>query len=493
MFYDNNAVRLCLGCLFLKPRLINNDKYNLTKEDFECCEYHMRLFQVISWLVKHGAEQIDPIDLYNSSQKYQNIIELFDDNNTKDFVQTMKKLANPNNFDIYYEEIKKNSILRNYEKSGFNIDRFRENVQKFTLKEIVDYYDGLQIAIKKRFYQDKNIDETKAGEGFREIKDFFMEEPLFGASTFSEYINTAARGWLNGQLSIYSISSGGGKTSLGLYNLVKVCSPTVWNYKLKKYVPNPCCQHKAGLFIQYEMNAKYEITPRLVASISGVPTYHILNGKYDEGEEERVNEAIEILKQSNIYIVTMPSFTVGLIENYIRDYVLNKNVGYVVFDYISEQASVSSDIAKSNGVATRSDQVLSTISRKLKDVAVENNVAIMTFTQVNANAGVQDILDAGCIAGSRAVQDKADVGAIIMPLRKKEQEVCDMIMDSQFPDVKIKPNRIAHLYKMRFTSEEQGIKVWFNLNLSTGRVVDFWVTDKFDKPYEITKTKLEYK
>ena len=113
--------------------------------------------------------------------------------------------------------------------------------------------------------------------------------------------------------------------------------------------------------------------------------------------------------------------------------------------------------------------------------------------RVNGNVYVQDILDASCIAGSRAVQDKADIAAIIMPLRKKEEEVCNMIMESHFADYKIRPNRIIHLYKMRFTSEEQGIKVWVHLNLSTGRITDFWVTDKYDKPYELNKTKLEYK
>ena len=35
MLYDSNAARLCIGCLLQNPKLLNNDKYNLTKEDFE--------------------------------------------------------------------------------------------------------------------------------------------------------------------------------------------------------------------------------------------------------------------------------------------------------------------------------------------------------------------------------------------------------------------------------------------------------------------------
>lgn len=493
MIYDNNSARLLIGCLMLNTQLINSDKYILTNADFEPVEFHLRLFQAMTSLAKHGARICEAIDLYGTTEKYPTIKTLFDNNNLKDFCSTIKQLANINNVDYYYEEVRKNTILREYEKHGFDVSKFKNNVNNVSLKEIVDYYDGVQADVKKTFYKDKNITELKAGDGFENIKAQFMAEPMFGASTFSEYVNTATRGWIKGQLSIYSIPSGCGKSTLGLYNLVKVCCPEIWDYNAKKIIPNPCYQHKGGLYLQYEMNERYEVTPKIIASISGVPTYHILNGKYDGDEEARVDKAIEILHRSDIYIVTMPSFTVGLIENYIRDYILNHNVEYVCFDYISEQASVSSDIAKQNGVQTRSDQVLATIASKLKDIAVENNVAIMTFTQTNANITTQEILDAGCIAGSRAVQNKADVAGIIMPLRKKEQEVCNMMIESNGLNPNFCPNRILHCYKMRFSSVEQGVKIWFNLNLNTGHITDFWVTDKFDKPMELDKTRLVYK
>ena len=286
--------------------------------------------------------------------------------------------------------------------------------------------------------------------------------------------------------------SGSGKSTIGLYNIAQVACPYLYDEEQKQYISNKCYQHKAALYIQFEMDAETEITPKLLASISGVPTFHILNGKYDEGEEERIDKAIEILHQSDIYIVTMPSFTVDLIETYIRDYVLNHNVGYVVYDYITETATASSDIATKNKVQTRSDQVLSAITSKLKDIAAEYNVAILSFTQVNANINTQEILDASVVAGSRAIQNKCDVAGVVTPLRSKEMEICDMMMDSHFPDCKIKPNRILHLYKIRFSNYEQGTKIWFYLDLNTGRTQDYFVTTKYNQPYQVTKTNLIY-
>ena len=477
----------------INPQLMISGKYNLSKFDFEPMEFHLRLYQAALSLSKHGAKSIDAISIYNLTENKPTVKQLFDQNNLIDFVDTIKQLTNIDNIDLYYQEVRKNSILRKYRGVGFDISRFEGNVESYTIKDIVDYFDGLQISVKKDFFVDKNIIEAKTGDGFERVKEEFKAEPMYGATTFSKYLNEAARGWLRGQLSLYSIGSGLGKSTIGLYNLVLVCCPYIWDDEQNQYIKNPCYQHSAGLYIQFEMDIDREITPKIVASISGVPTYHILNGQYEEGEEARVDRAIEILHESEIYTVTMPSFTTSTIETYIRDYVINKQVGYVVYDYITEGPSISSDIASQNKVQTRSDQVLAGLASKLKDLAVEYNVAILTFSQVNANAYNQEILDASCSAGSRAMQNKCDVAGIIMPPKKQELEICDMMMEKYCPNSKLSVNRVLSLYKVRFGSYEQGIKIWGHLDLNTGHFVDCFVTTKYNQPYDMSKTNLIYR
>lgn len=474
----------------IKPSLALSEKWPLTKADFQPQQFHLRIWQAVYALAKRGASEVAALDCYNLCKNNAEVKRVFDDSNLTDFIDAIKQIANVDNFSVYWESIRKNTLLRAYESAGFSIDKFEQDIEKYSIEDIVQYYDGQQIAIKKEFYKDKDIDELKAGDGFEQVKENFKAEPLFGATTFSRYLNTAARGWIPGQLSIYSIGSGVGKSTLGLANLVWVCCPRIYDEQKERYVDNPCYQHKAGLYMQFEMAGDTEVTPKIVATISGVPCFNILNGHYEPGEEERVDEAIRILHESNLYIVTMPNYTVDLIESYVKDYVINKNVGYVCYDYIVESSSVSSDIAKKNGVATRSDQVLSGIASKLKDLAVEYNIAMLTFTQVNGNAMTQEILDSGVAAGSRAIQNKADVAGVIMPLRKKEQEIADMVCENN-PNM-IKPNRCLSVYKMRFSSEEQGIKIYFRLDLNTGRTEDCFVTTKYDQPYQMSKTSLVY-
>ena len=489
MPYDHNSARLILGAMLIKPSLAINDKYPLDKDNFQH-QFHLRLYQAIVALAKKGAGSIGAMDIYGLCKNNAEVKRLFDDNQLTDFIDAVKQLANVDNFSVYWEAVRKNSLLTEYSKAGFPIDKFEGDVDKYTIQEILDYYDGLAINIRKQFYQDKSTSEIKAGDGFEAVKERFKEEPAYGATSFSRYLNTAARGWQRGQLSLYGAVSGSGKTSIALYNLALVCCPELWDDEKQCYMPNPCYQHKAGLLLQYELNAQEELTPKLIGSISGVATYNILDGKYEDGEEERVDKAIQILHDSNIYLVTMPSFTNDKLRACIKEYATLHDVAYVVFDYVSQQSAVSSDIAKKNGVATRSDQVLSDIVANLKDIAIENNVAIMTFSQTNAAVNTQEVLDAGCLAGSRAMQDKLDVGGIIMPLRRQEKEIVDMMADAG--KCQIKPTRCLHLFKVRFGHQIQHLKIWGRLDLSTGRWTDCWCTNADNQPYQIERTKLVY-
>ena len=489
--YDSQAARLCLGAMLIKPSFALSDKFPLTKQDFEPQIFHLRLYQAITALAKRGAQSISAMDCYTLCANNTEVKRVFDDNSLTDFIDTIKQIVSVDNFELYWTGVRKATLLREYAKAGFDISRFEGEPEKHGIQEILDYYDGLAINIRKQFYQDKSMHELRAGDGFEEIKERFKTEPAFGATTFSRYLNTAARGWQQGQLTMHGAVSGSGKTGVALYNAALVACPELWDDDAGCYQPNPCYQHKAALFIQYELNDQEELTPKLIGSISGVPTYHLLNGNYDDGEEERVDKAIEILHDSNIYFVTMPSFTNDKLKACIKEYATLHDVGYVVFDYVSQQSTVSSDIAKKNGVATRSDQVLSDIVSNLKDIAVENNVAILTFCQTNANVNNQEILDAGCLAGSRAMQDKLDVGGIIMPLRRQEKEVADMMIENASYQGE-RPNRIVHLFKVRFGNQIQHLKIWGKLDLNTGRWTDCWCTDSDNKPYDMTRTKLVY-
>lgn len=82
------------------------------------------------------------------------------------------------------------------------------------------------------------------------------------------------------------------------------------------------------LFITTEQELK-EIQTMMLAFLSGVNEDHILNGKYEGDEEDRVHEAGKILADSPLYIEELPDFNLQDIENTIKRHIRDHGVLYV--------------------------------------------------------------------------------------------------------------------------------------------------------------------
>lgn len=498
--YDDNQAALLLGCLCHNPSLTCSDRYNLDKVDFTPNRFHRILFASIKNLYLKGVQEITDVDVLEYIKNYPKQEEILLESDVGGFIETTKRLCNLENTDYYVSILKKCALLRECQEQGIDIsgvvdieaDPETQNRQldEWELDEIIKHFEGKLSTIKKKFYCNKNIEEYKMGMDLLEVIESFKQEPMFGYSTFSQYLNTASRGFIKGQLTCYSLPSGEGKTCIGSAALANICCDEIFDIPTHSWVKNPSYCGEAGLYIQYEMENRTELSPRILAAVSRVGAKDIMDGHYEYDEEERVRHAVEVVDKNNLYIVSMPQFTMEEIDNYIKDYVLTKNVSFVVFDYISEQSSVNSELARKNKVQTRSDQTLANMANELKEMARKYNIAILTFTQCNGKEKEAKVPDKSCIAGAQAVANKLDVGCIITKLRGDEKSIAEMyVNEKEFNG--LTPNRVIHVYKVRFGSEEQNIKIYGYLNLSTGEFVDMFVTDKNNEPYQMQKTVLK--
>ena len=499
MLYSDNSAIMVLGHLLNKPTILLNDKYNLEGCDF--AEFHRIIFWAIKNITITGAKEIDEVAVDMFLQTNEQRYSLAKECDFMQFIVNAKEIARVDDFDYHYNIVKKYSLLRYYKKNNMDISYFydeakdnQDHLNEYEMEDIVKYFDKIQTQAKRNFLVNTDIEEIKAGYKMEEVVEHFTHTPMFGATTPSFYLNSISRGLLKGQLNIISLKSGGGKSTWALYNAVLLGCPRIYSEKQGCYIDNPYYTNEGVLYIDYEMSQLYETSPKLLSSLSNVPTTNILNGYYEGGQRERVDEAIKILHDSNIYMINMPNFTLSAIDTYVQDYVLNHNVGYLFFDYISEQASINSEVAVKNKVTTRGDMVLATMSSTLKDIAVKYNISVSTYTQTNAKADTAEILDASCIAGSRAVQNKADIAAVMTDIREDEIEIANDIIESkkrQGVKLLTYPNRIIHLYKVRFGQHEQGLKIWLHLDLSTGHVSDCWVTKKDNSPINMKGVELK--
>jgi len=121
MLYDSNSARLALGCMMIQPSLCLSDKYPLDKSDFESTMLHMRLYQAIVALAKRGAGSIGAMDIYGLCKNNAKVKAVFDANNLSDFIDAVKSLAVLDNYELYWSNLRKCSLIRSYDKAGFDI------------------------------------------------------------------------------------------------------------------------------------------------------------------------------------------------------------------------------------------------------------------------------------------------------------------------------------------------------------------------------------
>lgn len=149
-----------------------------------------------------------------------------------------------------------------------------------------------------------------------------------------------------------------------------------------------------------------EIQTLMLAFLSGVNESHIIYNDYEEGEEERVLKAVDILENSPIYIDELPDFSLQDIENHIKKGIRDYGVSYVFLDYIHSSIKILEEITqRSGGVKLREDNILFMMSIKIKDICNQYDVFILSATQLNGTYKESESPDQNLLRGAKSIAD----------------------------------------------------------------------------------------
>lgn len=168
-------------------------------------------------------------------------------------------------------------------------------------------------------------------------------------------------------------------TRLMIGDACNLAYPTRYNPTLKKWI-NTGSNQKV-LFVTTE-NEVSELQTIVWAYLSGVNEEKILFNMYEDDEEERVKKAKDICKkfQGAFFWEHIPDPTIDTVSARIKKQVRSNKIDHVFYDYIFSSPSL---IREFEGFGLREDVVLLMLATKLKDLANELNVFIMTGTQLN--------------------------------------------------------------------------------------------------------------
>ena len=119
----------------------------------------------------------------------------------------------------------------------------------------------------------------------------------------------------------------------------------------------------------------------MLAFLSNVNEEHILYGRYDGDEEDRVREAARIIQDSPIYVEELPDFSLRDVEDKIKKNIRDHDVRYIFHDYVHSSMKILEEITRrSGGVKLREDNILFMLSAKLKEICNVYGVFIMSAT-----------------------------------------------------------------------------------------------------------------
>ena len=482
-YTNKQAIREILGSLLQEPSLIK--KYKIVQNDFPET-FHKLIFAAINNLCKSGAEIIDAVVIDEYLSHYEVQYQVFTKNSGIEFLEKIQEMALTRNFKYYYDQLKKFSLLRSFVENGIDVSEFFDpnETDPITIenqRQLLDEYSlqdkKKQLKITAPFISSENRDSKKAGVGGHEQKERWKENSAWGIGYSSAYVTTALHGIRKKRFNVKSAGTGVGKTRTSIADIGYACSPYYYDKKLKKWCENPNGIKNGGLYIGTEMELLQEIDPILWAYVADVPQDHIEFNMYEDGEEERVDKAIDILEhEANIWFEYAPDYDSTILEEIIENHKLNHNIEYVWFDYISATVELNSEFASESKtkMVVREDQILANLSRKLKNFTRKFDISIDSFTQVSGDFKNESNRDQTIVRGAKSIIDKADGAIIAMPPTEKELKKVEPIIRELIN--KPTPNLIYSLYKNR-GGKWNKIKIWLYIDYSTMRVHDLFVTD----------------
>ena len=258
----------------------------------------------------------------------------------EEWLQKASENSTPAAFDYYYNRLKKFTLLRAYDNIGLDIrdiydpddilDTKKHQMQEdlldnASLEDIALKIDAKIDEIKMRYVNNMTEEASQAGEGIFELIERFKEYPEVGVPLYGPLVNTVTRGARLKKFYLRSAATGVGKTRSMIADACYIgCNQIYDEYFgwIGTGVANPT------LYITTEQEID-EVQTMMLAFLSNVNEEHIINGDYQNDEEERVMKAAEVIQSSPIYIEELPDFSLQDVENAIKKNLRDKEVMYV--------------------------------------------------------------------------------------------------------------------------------------------------------------------
>ena len=479
---DKNTVCQIFGCLLHKPQLLSQvDKYSLSMADFSN-KFEKYIYHAITSLYSQGATALEPIHIVNFLETNAAAATLFEQRGGIEYLQDCIEFSDVDNFDYYYNRLKKMNLLRDLKKDGFDITPFyiedlshpnaievNERFEELTAQDICNQLKRKLLSHESEYASPEEVKVESAVSGMRDLIKSMSETISFGLSLQGHIYNQVLGGAEKQALTIRSGCSGLGKTRQAVGDACYLAYPVRYNRATRQWEQHGNAEKV--LFIITEQTFA-QIRKMILAYLTDINESRFKLGHFTAEEEKLLDQALEVMDNfaDNFTIIQMPNPTIELVKTLVRENCLTRQISYVFYDYVFIGPSLLNEF---RGFNLRNDELLLMFATALKDLAVELNVAMFTSTQVNASADDnKNIRNEASLAGGRSTINKADNGAIMARPTPEELETLTEIIQHHGKT----PNMVTDIFKCR-SGEWTQVRIWSVVDLGRLKKEDLFITD----------------
>lgn len=394
---------MLIGCLFREPDLLL-DYGELIKSSYDFNQPTNKFLydSIVTLYSQHAGTDINEvkINIYmNSDEERKREYERI---KGYKYIDRLKKLVDTDDFPVYYEKLKKFSLLREFERKGFPVQKLmsRKDFDRLTSEQIIK---GMEYQINTIGTVIGGVqDSVILGRSMTEKVQQWKVAPDVGLPVPFEIINTLIRGLRGKKFNLFGMHSGCGKSrttsKIACYLGIKLGIPVLvaaneqdedeWDAMVISCVVN---NPEFGFDIMLKRKG-----------ISGIDETKIVTGALTPDEEEIVNEAAKYIEQNTkIHFLELDQFDELTLKRQIKRHKL-KGCKLVIYDTMK-----SADHDWMSFVKT---------ADMLKEVAKELDLPLWSTFQLTDDSLFNEILTSQSIANGKHIKHVADSLMMARPL-----------------------------------------------------------------------------
>ena len=377
----------------------SNQQGRISPNSIESEESVLGCMLISNSAVSKVIDALDANSFYSNPNSiiFTNIVELFNENSTIDYITLIDKLKKNKKLDIvggayyitglstkapsaesvdyYIQIVKEKAILRHIINVGADIasEAFDSQQDAVNILDKAEQtlFSISQKAQKKKFLQlDPIMHEVLDSWGNRKSGN------LTGVPSGFYDLDNLLSGFQKNDLIVLAGRPSMGKTALAL-NFARNCAIES-NFKVG--------------FFSLEMSA-HQLVERLMTSEAKIDSHLVRTGKLPKHDWKKLSDAASVLSESSIFIDDSADLNILELRAKARQLKAEKDIDIIFVDYIQLLNAPNKEASR--------QQEISYISRSLKALAKELNVPVVALSQL-----------------SRAVESRSDHRPIMSDLRE---------------------------------------------------------------------------